>query len=189
MWSRCQTPAVVAFTNAPADAADPRFRLKLKTLSAVLSAGTGSHLIDQHGDLFRYEIDSSGADPPAVLLPFDQLFEQRVTAALRLWRALHNANPGEDPARLSAQQIERLTLSLRALDAKLAGHTYRQIAQVLSRTVVHGRAWKTHDVRATILRLTRKGMELMQGGYRTLLIHPYRRPPRKRTQKANLNIR
>ena len=146
-------------------------------------------MIEHRGALLRYEIDTSGTDPPGVLLPFDRLFEQRVTAALRLWRTLHNANPGDDPAGLTDQQIERLMLSLRALDAKLAGNTYRQISHALSRTVILGRAWKTHDVRGAIVRLTKKGIQLMQGGYRSLLIHPYRRSPRKLAQKANLNIR
>ena len=40
---------------------------------------------------------------------------------------------------------------------------------------VSGRAWKTHDLRDRTIRLVRFGFDMMRGGYRSLLLHPYRR--------------
>ena len=131
------------------------------------------------GALFRFEADAANVDPPAVLLPFDRLFEVRAQAALRLWRALHHANPGPDPAILSPDRRKRLMLALPVLDARLAGLTYREISVALSQVRIRGRAWKTHDRRGYIVRLAELGMEMMLGDYRTLLQHPYRRPPRR----------
>ena len=65
----------------------------------------------------------------------------------------------------------RLVLKLRALDARLAGETYREIALVLSagsRRLEH-RTWKSHDLRSWIIRLVRDGERLMRGGYRDLV--------------------
>jgi hypothetical protein len=68
-------------------------------------------------------------------------------------------------------------LSLRALDARLAGEAYRAIARALfgSTRVPAGAAWKTHDLRDRTIRLARTGLDLMQGGYLDLLRYPHRR--------------
>ncbi len=139
----------------------------------------GEHILVHRGAIYRVAIDSGGADPPAVILPFDRLFEIRAAAAIRLWRMLHDADPGPDPAPLTGQRRQRLMLALRALDGKAAGAAYREIADVLLRTVIKGRAWKSHDLRGQIIRVTKLGIKLMQGQYRELLLHPYRRPPRR----------
>jgi hypothetical protein len=131
------------------------------------------------GALFRFEADAAHVDPPAVLLPLDRLFEIRAQAAMRLWRALQDSNPGPDPAILTRDRCKRLTLALRVLDAQLAGFTYREISDALSEVRIGGRAWKTHDRRGYIVRLAELGLEMMLGEYRKLLQHPYRRPPRR----------
>jgi hypothetical protein len=68
-------------------------------------------------------------------------------------------------------------LTLRALDGRLAGETYRGIARALfgAARVPAGPAWKTHDVRDRTIRLVRTGVDLMQGGYLDLLRHQRRR--------------
>lgn len=131
------------------------------------------------GALFRFEADAAHVDPPAVLLPLDRLFEIRAQSAIRLWRALHDSNPGKNPTTLTRDRRKRLTLALRALDAQLAGFTYREIFAALSEVRIPGRAWKTHDRRGYIIRLAELGVEMMLGDYRKLLQHPYRRPPRR----------
>ena len=39
------------------------------------------------------------------------------------------------------------------------------------------RSWKGHDLRDRTIRLVRFWLGMMQGGYRRLLLHPYRHRP------------
>ena len=111
-----------------------------------------------------------------MLLPLDLLFEQRASAAVRVWRVLLGRPPGPNPAALSKTRQDRLLLALRALDGRLEGASHREIAQVLfGAPEISGRAWKTHDLRDRTFRLVRFGFDMMGGGYRSLLLHPYRR--------------
>ena len=124
------------------------------------------------------QFDGAIPDPPAVLLPLDALFEIRIAAALRLWRKLLNRNPGPNTATFSKHRCNRLILALRALDARLEAATYREIANALfDLGAMSARSWKTHDLRDQAIRLARLGNRLMLGGYRDLLLHPYRRRP------------
>ena len=68
-------------------------------------------------------------------------------------------------------------LALRALDARQAHTSYRQIAEGLFGPLpLRGDAdWNSHDLRDRTIRLARLGQELMRGGYRRLLLYPYRR--------------
>ena len=72
------------------------------------------------------------------------------------------------------QQRTRLGLALRSLDGRLAGCSYRAIAQALfgPTRVPAGSDWKTHDLRDRTIRLCRRGLDLMRGGYLNLLRHP-----------------
>jgi hypothetical protein len=64
-------------------------------------------------------------------LPFDGLFELRAHAARRLWRALNGRSPGR-PFRAMPDQLRDLhILTLRALDARQRGESYRTIAEAL----------------------------------------------------------
>ena len=59
---------------------------------------------------------------------------------------------------------------MRALDAWLAGHSYREIAEGLyGKERVASRSWKDGDLRSHIIRLVKSGIALMRGGYRALL--------------------
>ena len=120
-------------------------------------------------------LEDLGAAPACVLLPLDRVFEQRVAAALRLWRGLTGRAPGRDPATLTPMRRDRLTLALRALDGRLENASYREIAEALFGDArVSERAWKTHDLRDRTIRLVRLGFAMMQGGYRRLLLYPFR---------------
>jgi hypothetical protein len=113
----------------------------------------------------------------AVELPLDQDFEFRADAGRRLWRGLNGRPQGEPLHALSAIRRRRLALALRALDARMDGATYREIAEGLYPAErISERDWGTHDLRNRIIRLVRTGFALMHGGYRTLL----RPPPRKK---------
>ncbi len=109
----------------------------------------------------------------AVELPLDRDFEFRADAGRRLWRALNRRPQGAPLHALSPQRRRRLTLALRALDARMDGSTYREIAEVLfgaKRVTEHD--WRTHDLRNRTIRLVQSGLALIRGGYRALL-----RPP------------
>ena len=96
-------------------------------------------------------------------------------AALLTWRALTGRRTGSNPAILSTSRRDRLVLALRALDGRLDGASYREIASVLfGAPAASGRAWKTDDARDCTIRLVRYGVRLMRGDYRRLLLHPYR---------------
>jgi hypothetical protein len=89
------------------------------------------HLLELGGNIFRVHVADGAVNPTAVLLPLDQLFEIRATAAIRLSRALSGRNPGPNPAALPEARRDRLILALRALDGRLDDATYREIASAL----------------------------------------------------------
>ncbi len=108
--------------------------------------------------------------PYAAELPLDVDFEIRAHAARRLWRALNGRATGPAFHELSPQRRQRLALVLRALDGRVEGNSYREIAEVLFGTRrIPERAWKTHDLRNRTIRLVQSGFALMRGGYRELL--------------------
>ena len=111
-----------------------------------------------------------------VLLPLDRLFEVRLAAALRLWRGMTGRSPGPDGGALTREQCNRLVFALRALDGRLSGANHPQIAAGLFSTQpISKRDWISHELRDRTGRLVRRGMSLMKGGYRQLLVYPYRR--------------
>ena len=79
------------------------------------------------------------AETYAVELPLDRDFEFRAHAARRLWRALNGRPPGPPFHVFSVQRRRRLALALRALDARMDGGTYREIAEVLFGARQHSR--------------------------------------------------
>ncbi len=116
---------------------------------------------------------ATAASPIAAVIPLSVDFSARASAALRFWRLLHE----QHSRRPSQQRHRRLALTLRALDAHLAGETYRAIARGLfgrERTPA-GSGWKTHDLRDRTIRLVRTGVALMRGGYLRLLGGSHRR--------------
>lgn len=111
-----------------------------------------------------------GGSPLSVELPLDANFDIRLQAAHRFWSAIEGRRPGAPPLALSYQRRRRFILIMRALDAWLAEHTYREIAEGLfGKERVLGRYWKDHDLRSLTVRLVQSGIALMRGGYRALL--------------------
>jgi len=106
----------------------------------------------------------------AAQLPFDGDFGARAHAARRLWRAVNARAAGPASHELSKQRWERLCATIRALDARDAGGTYRVIAEaIFGKKSIPDRAWKTHDLRNRTIRLVQSGLGLMRGVYRELL--------------------
>lgn len=64
-------------------------------------------------------------------LPLDDFYELRSHAARRFWRSVEGRRPGPDFRIMPAQLRQWHILSLRVLDARLHGASYRTIAEVL----------------------------------------------------------
>lgn len=176
LWTPAALPSVITLTDQPTDIADPKFTLPASALDIATGSGDTDRVIKHHGTTLRVHLHQDGDGQPAVLLPLDQLFEIRASAAVRLWRCLSGRNPGRDPAALPKPRRDRLILGLRALDARLENASYRDIAAALfAAPEISGRAWKSHDLRDRAIRLVKFGLGMMRGGYRSLLLHPYRR--------------
>ena len=169
-------PSVIVLTNASANLSDPKFRLAFAALKGTRTASEPERILRRGASAFRVHVDNTGASPPAVLLPLDKLFEIRAAATIRLWRSLCDRNPGPNPAALSPQRRARLILALRALDARLEKTSYRKIAEAFfALKPISAADWQSHELRDQTIRLARLGHDLMNGGYRNLLLHPYRR--------------
>lgn len=167
---------MIALTELPTDLGGPSFQLSPLPLGSSVAADGPEHLVAHRGTVFRVHLNEAGIAPSAVLLPLDQFFESRATAAIRLWRGLAGRNPGPNPAALPKTRRDRLILALRALDGRLADATYREIASVLfGEAGLSDRGWKSHDLRDRTIRLVRFGLGMMRSGYRRLLLYPYRR--------------
>jgi len=109
----------------------------------------------------------------ALILPLDGLFELRAHAARRFWRAMKGRPPGRPLRPLPIQTRDRHILTLRALDARFSGESYRSIAEVL--LGFRGRTkndWEISPLKNRVRRLIADGMKYMRGGYRDLLTYP-----------------
>jgi len=176
LWTAASLPTVIPIARLPPDLAVPKLRADSLSLEPVLAQDGPERLIERQGNLFRLHVlEDVGEQVPCVVLPLDEVFEIRATAALRLWRSLTGRSPGRDPATLPPTRRDRLTLALRALYGRLAKASYRDIAEALFGTGrMPERGWKTHDLRDRTVRLARLGHAMMQSGYRRLLLYPFR---------------
>jgi T6SS, Transcription factor, DNA binding domain len=167
---------VIPITRLPPGLANRSLERNIWSLGPAVAEEEAERLIERRGRLFRLHIlEAPGHDTPCVVLPLDRLFDIRVAAAMRLWRGLTGRAPGHDPSALPATRRERLVLALRALDARVEKASYRDIAEALfGARRLPERSWKTHDLRDRTIRLARLGRGMMQGGYRRLLLYPFR---------------
>jgi hypothetical protein len=175
-WTPASLPSVIPLISLPPELAAPHRKRNTVSLGPALAKDGPARLVRRRGTQFRLHIlDDPGEQMPCAVLPLDQLFEIRAAAAIRLWRGLTGRSPGRDPAELPAARRERLVLALRALDGRLEKASYRDIAEALFGTTrMPDRGWKTHDIRDRTVRLARLGFSLMRGGYRHLLLYPFR---------------
>jgi hypothetical protein len=179
IWLPHLDPAIVVLAPAPEFFSTARnVAIVVPTFERRARDGDYWCVRDAEGRLTVVMIGhANAATAAAVVIPLDQDFNSRAEAAAHLWRRLQRRSRGRAIDRLSPQRRQRLVLALRALDGHLVGETYRVIAQVLfSRACLPtGRVWKTHDLRDRTIRLVRKGLDLMRGGYLDLLHSPRRR--------------
>lgn len=167
---------MVTLTKTPDRLADPRLRLDAQSLQSIVAADDEDWIVERRGACLRLHREDRVGDAVAVLLPLDQLFDIRAAAALRLWRALTGRVPGPNLGMLTPERRNRLILALRALDGRHERATYPEIAAVLFDTApISKRDWISHELRDQTGRIVRLGFSMMRGGYRRLLLHPYRR--------------
>lgn len=174
LWSAAVLPGVIALMEAPTGLADPDHPPFTSVFIGLPAGQIGELLIQRRGVILRLHLAAPGIEAASVVLPLDALFEVRVQAALRLWRALMGRRSGPDPATLSPDRVSRLILALRTLDGLEAGATQREIAAVLFDQEVSARDWLSHDLHFRMKRLVSFARGLAEGGYRRLLLHPFR---------------
>jgi hypothetical protein len=152
-------PVSLDFTSLP----NGELRLSADGWHAVLWSGGATHR------MWLKTLPVVGA-AHAVELPMDSSFELRSQAAQSLWRAMSGRSPRLPLSDSSARRRQQMTLVLRALDGRNEGQSYRAIAEGLfGKKQIPERAWKTHDLRNRTIRLVKRGLALMRGGYRELL--------------------
>lgn len=108
----------------------------------------------------------------AALVPLDETVLLRLAGLLRFKRRLdgHPAEALPRAWRITARLRQRLLGMIRALDGRLEGASYREIAQALyGADVVARDLWKTSSLRGQTIRLVADAVATMNGGYRKLL--------------------
>ncbi len=115
-------------------------------------------------------VSDSGAF--AATLPMDNFLELRAHAARRFWRSLNGRAPGPDFRAVPAQLRQWHILSLRALDARFRGESYRTIAKVLLGFRGRKEDFENDPRKNKARRLVAHGIKMMRGGYRLLLHYP-----------------
>lgn len=156
-----------------AKAVDP---LKLGALLADQAGVEGRHVVvaDRDGAHSLWLRDPKPGQPLAAIVPLDKDFTTRVTSLLRFHRRLFGKQSGP-PARgwpLSRYRQARLNMMLQALDLRMSGASYRQIAAAMGReddAELPATEWKTSAGRSFAIRLVRDATALMNGDYRKLL--------------------
>jgi hypothetical protein len=174
-WTPLALPSVIDITDGLSDASNPLFLYPGSITCLIAAIGERGTIVLPSGVVLRARVLATGDKSYTVLLPLDRVFDIRVTAALRLWYHL-NSRKVTPYQTLPFNHMKRLVLALRALDGKHSNASYRQIADGLfGLGDAVGGAWKGHDLRDRTIRLVRLGTEMMNGGYRRLLLYPYRR--------------
>ncbi|BBE00008.1 DUF2285 domain-containing protein [Sphingobium amiense] len=143
-------------------------------------AADGWHGIWQvEGVTHQFWLPQAVPDAPAFygsFLPMDVFHDLRAHAARRLRRALSGRSPGPDFRALPAQLRQWHVLSLRALDARLRGESYRAIAEVLFGFHGTKEDFEVDPRKNKARRLVAHGVKMMRGGYRLLLRYPIKVP-------------
>ena len=139
-------------------------------------AADGWHGVWQvDGVTHQFWLPHAVPDAPAfygTFLPGDDFYDLRSHAARRLVRALNGQRPGREFSKLPVQLRQWNILSLRALDARLRGESYRTIAEVLLGFRGTKEDFEGDPRKNKARRLVAHGIKMMRGGYRLLLHYP-----------------
>jgi hypothetical protein len=174
-WTLAARPSTVIVDRCDRALTDLKFASEYPALSALAEL-QGEQFLHAKGAAFPVYLTGKLAGPACVLLPLDRYFDIRARLAVRVWRVLSGRSPGPDPGALTRYRRTLLVTQLRALDGKLEGASHSQIAEVLfAKPRMSAATWKSHDLRYRTEDAVHRGLDLMRGEYRQLLLHPYRR--------------
>ncbi|MBI1260643.1 MAG: DUF2285 domain-containing protein [Rhizobiales bacterium] len=113
----------------------------------------------------------AGSEPLAALIPLDLDGLDRLEAVERLLKSLLGRAVPPD-ARLTKQQRRRARHMLQAVDGRMNGATYREIAGVIyGVSRVASDPWKSSALRDATMDLVKDALAMIAGGYRALLRH------------------
>ncbi|WP_336959925.1 DUF2285 domain-containing protein [Sphingobium aquiterrae] len=148
----------------------------LGALPADQSGLDGRHVViaDAQGEHRLWVRNTTPGKPLAALIPLDRDFETRIASLMRFHRRLFGRPTGPPPRGWPLTPYRRLRLEqmLVALDIKLAGGNYRDIAAALGdddAAALPAIEWKDSRARSFSIRLVRAATTMMNGGYRKLL--------------------
>jgi len=178
VWRADSDPAVVKVEAIPRDPDEPlTFDLGKMALAAlVLRDPSGTEHLLIGDDVCQVRLDVMAGtvlDGPVQLryhlagsvgLEAKLLTLQRLVALMRFGRIPRRLVPQD-------QRTRRCMMALRALDARRAGATHREIAAVLFGEATVDADWNGRSayLRCRVQRLIRLGETLVAGGYRRLL--------------------
>ncbi len=183
IWSPAVEPARILLRPCPPGMDGPRLAARDDVI--VRDLGEDGFCTASVGGIeFPLLFIAGGPEQPiAAVVLADHLALDRLEAVERFWTALNGEKVPPERRRMSPQKRQRAGISLRAVDGRKDGASYRVIAQVLFPG--HGitlATWKSNALRETVIRLARDGLVLVSGGYRSLLHR--RRHGRKRRSQA-----
>jgi len=173
LWRPEYVPTAVMLAKAPdsitqAGAIDSILQSKA---IAQWDAGDGLHIRLPDGHQL-WILDKSPGAPLAVVIPLDENFLLRAAGAVRFRQLLADSKAGPPPPaqQLTPRYRKRLIEILRTLDARRSDATYREIANVLlGPQAGKEKGWKTHPIRAKVIRLFNDGAALVNLGYLKLV--------------------
>lgn len=174
-WTPQTDPATLPFTAGPTPAGKLSVRADDLHARAIVEHNAALIRLALRGEPYDVALaDADDSRPLGALVMFDELTLDRLVAIERLWHAMFGKRVPPDP-RITPQRRHRARLMLRVFDARVAGASYRKIAEQLFPNLKHDAAtWDENPVRVTIARLARDGMSYVRGGYRRLLRRPRR---------------
>jgi hypothetical protein len=145
-------------------------------------AADGWHgLWESNGVTHQIWLAVTAPDAAAVyesVLPWDRFYKLRLHAARRLRRSFDGLRPGPEYRKMPAQLRQWHILSLRALDARLHGESYRTIAEILLGFRGTKEDFENDSCKNKARRLVDHGVRMMLGDYRLLLHYPIKRARR-----------
>lgn len=141
-------------TDARADAAGTWFRCDIGN-------GRSLHL------LRLADVDATA--PLAMVIPVDADDLDRIEAATRLLCVLMRRSVPPD-RRLTERQRRRARQMLQAIDGRMSGASYRDIAKAIyGGQRVGEQAWKSSSLRDAVMSFVRDARAMIGGGYRRFL--------------------
>mgnify|MGYP002780098335 CR=1 FL=1 len=179
IWAPTVNTGVVLLTAPPAILPKDDTSQSIDAQAPGQSDAQGSHFVHTLTNGERLQIvrlGGLGADEgTAAVIPLGPEGFDRLEAVARLLSSLHGRSIPAD-TRLTKQQRQRARRMLQAVDGRLSGASYREIAAALfGARDLADEPWKTSSRRFATMDLVRGGLAMIAGGYRRLLSHRRRR--------------